>query len=433
MTDFMVESLFKLRAAGVSARGEVLAGLTTFLTMASILFVNPDILAQAGMDHGAVFVATCLAAAIGSAVMGLLANYPIAQAPGMGINAFFTFGLVKGLGLPWQTALGAVFVSGVLFMLVSITRLREGFVNGIPLSLKQAISAGVGLFIALIALQQAGVVVANPDTLVGLGDLHKPQALLALAGFALIVTLERWRVPGAILLGILAITALSAALGLSEFNGVFAAPPSLAPTWLQLDVAGALAPGVLSVVLGFFLMSLTETSGTLIAVAQRGPFLDAEGKLPRLNRALLADSAAISVGALLGTSSTTSYLESSAGIAAGGRTGLTAVTVAGLFLASLFFAPLAAAVPPWATAPALVYVAMLMLKGFALLNWDDITEAAPALLCALTMAFTFSIADGIAFGAIAFVTLNLAAGRRQQIGWPVALIASVFVLKYVLS
>lgn len=239
----MVESLFKLRAAGVSARGEVLAGLTTFLTMASILFVNPDILAQAGMDHGAVFVATCLAAAIGSAVMGLLANYPIAQAPGMGINAFFTFGLVKGLGLPWQTALGAVFVSGVLFMLVSITRLREGFVNGIPLSLKQAISAGVGLFIALIALQQAGVVVANPDTLVGLGDLHKPQALLALAGFALIVTLERWRVPGAILLGILAITALSSALGLSEFNGVFAAPPSLAPTWLQLDVAGALAPG----------------------------------------------------------------------------------------------------------------------------------------------------------------------------------------------
>ena len=210
----MVESLFKLRAAGVSARGKVLAGLTTFLTMASILLVNPDILAQAGMDHGAVFVATCLAAAIGSAVMGLLANYPIAQAPGMGINAFFTFGLVKGLGLPWQTALGAVFVSGVLFMLVSVTRLREGFVNGIPLSLKQAISAGVGLFIALIALQQAGVVVANPDTLVGLGDLHKPQALLALAGFALIVTLERWRVPGAILLGILAITALSAALGL---------------------------------------------------------------------------------------------------------------------------------------------------------------------------------------------------------------------------
>ena len=399
----MLEQLFALQACGTTARTEILAGVTTFLTMSAILFVNPDILGQAGMDRDAVFVATCLASAIGSLLMGLLANYPIGQAPGMGINAVFTFGLVKGMGLPWETALGAVFLSGLLFVLVSLLRVREWFVNAIPASLKHAITAGVGLFLALLALHAAGIVAASPDTLVTLGQIKAPPALLAMGGFLLMIVLDRRGVPGAILLGILAVTALSVALGLSRFAGVVAAPPSLMPTLFKADVRAALDPAVLGVVLSFFLMSLFETSGTLIAIAQRGGFLDAQGRLPRLERALLADSTAISVGALLGTSSTTSYLESTTGISAGGRTGLTAVVIAGLFLASLAFAPLAAMVPAYATAPALLYVAILMLRSLAELDWNDLTEAAPAVSCVTVMAFTFSIADGIAFGVICHV------------------------------
>ncbi|HCK81117.1 MAG TPA: guanine permease, partial [Candidatus Competibacteraceae bacterium] len=302
----MLEKLFALQARGTTARTEILAGCTTFLTMSAILFVNPDILGQAGMDRGAVFVATCLAAAIGSLLMGVLANYPIAQAPGMGINAVFTFGLVKGMGLPWETALGAVFLSGLLFVLVSLLKVREWFVNAIPASLKHGITAGVGLFLALLALHAAGIVTASPDTLLTLGSLKAPPALLAIGGFLLMAALDQRGVPGAILIGILAVTAASVALGLSSFGGVFSIPPSLAPTLFKADIRAALDPALLGVVLSFFLMSLFETSGTLIAIAQRGGFLDGQGRLPRLERALLADSSAISIGALLGTSSTTS-------------------------------------------------------------------------------------------------------------------------------
>ncbi|MDG4552228.1 MAG: NCS2 family permease [Candidatus Contendobacter sp.] len=426
----MLEKFFALQARGTTARTEILAGCTTFLTMSAILFVNPDILAQAGMDRDAVFVATALAGAIGSLLMGLLANYPIGQAPGMGINAVFTFGLVKGMGLPWETALGAVFLSGLLFVLVSLLRVREWFVNAIPTGLKHAITAGVGLFLALLALRAAGVVTASPDTLVTLGNVKAPTALLAMGGFLLMVTLDQRGVPGAILLGILAVTASSVALGLSPFTGVFSAPPSLAPTLFKADIRAALDPAVLGVVLSFFLMSLFETSGTLIAIAQRGGFLDAQGRLPRLERALLADSTAISVGALLGTSSTTSYLESAAGIAAGGRTGLTAVVIALLFLASLAFAPLAAMAPPHATAPALLYVAILMLRGLTELHWDDLTESAPAVCCVTVMAFTFSIADGIAFGVISHVLLQLLTGQRERIGLPMAVVAGLFMARY---
>jgi AGZA family xanthine/uracil permease-like MFS transporter len=426
----MLENLFTLKACGTTARTEILAGCTTFLTMSAILFVNPDILSQAGMDRDAVFVATCLASAIGSLLMGLLANYPIGQAPGMGINAVFTFGLVKGMGLPWETALGAVFLSGLLFVLVSLLRVREWFVNAIPASLKHAITAGVGLFLALLALHAAGIVAASPDTLVTLGQIKAPPALLAMGGFLLMIVLDRRGVPGAILLGILAVTALSVALGLSPFTGVFSAPPSLMPTLFEADVRAALDPAVLGVVLSFFLMSLFETSGTLIAIAQRGGFLDAQGRLPRLERALLADSTAISVGALLGTSSTTSYLESTTGISAGGRTGLTAVVIAGLFLASLACAPLAAMVPAYATAPALLYVAILMLRSLAELDWNDLTEAAPAVCCVTVMAFTFSIADGIAFGAICHVALKLLTGQRDRIGLPMAVVAGLFLARY---
>ena len=426
----MLEELFALKACGTKARTEILAGITTFLTMSAILFVNPDILSQAGMDRDAVFVATCLASAIGSLLMGLLANYPIGQAPGMGINAVFTFGLVKGMGLPWETALGAVFLSGLLFMLVSLLRVREWFVNAIPASLKHAITAGVGLFLALLALHAAGIVAASPDTLVTLGNVKAPPALLAMGGFLLMVTLDRRGLPGAILIGILAVTAASVALGLSPFTGVVSAPPSLTPTLFQADIRAALEPAVLGVVLSFFLMSLFETSGTLIAIAQRGGFLDAQGRLPRLEQALLADSTAISVGALLGTSSTTSYLESTAGISAGGRTGLTAVVVALLFLASLVLAPLAGMVPAYATAPALLYVAILMLRSLAELDWNDLTESAPAVCCVTVMAFTFSIADGIAFGVISYVLLKLLAGHHDRIGLPMAVVAGLFLARY---
>ncbi len=426
----MLEQLFGLKACGTTARTEILAGLTTFLTMSAILFINPDILGQAGMDRDAVFVATCLASAIGSLLMGLLANYPIGQAPGMGINAVFTFGLVKGMGLPWETALGAVFLSGLLFVLVSLLRIREWFVNAIPASLKHAITAGVGLFLALLALHAAGIVAASPDTLVTLGSVKAPPALLAMGGFLLMVVLDQRGVPGAILIGILAVTVLAVALGLSPFTGVFSAPPSLAPTLFKADVRAALDPAVLGVVLSFFLMSLFETSGTLIAIAQRGGFLDAQGRLPRLDRALLADSTAISAGALLGTSSTTSYLESTTGISAGGRTGLTAVVIALLFLASLAFAPLALMVPTYATAPALLYVAILMLRSLAELDWNDLTESAPAVCCVTVMAFTFSIADGIAFGVISHVLLKLLTGQHDRIGMPMAVVAGLFLARY---
>ena len=426
----MLEKFFALKARGTTARTEILAGVTTFLTMSAILFVNPDILGQAGMDRDAVFVATCLASAIGSLLMGLLANYPIGQAPGMGINAVFTFGLVKGMGLPWETALGAVFLSGLLFVLVSLLRVREWFVNAIPASLKHAITAGVGLFLALLALHAAGIVAPSPDTLVTLGNIKSPPALLAMGGFLLMVVLDRRGVPGAILLGILAVTAGSVALGLSSFKGVFSAPPSLMPTLFKADVRAALDPAVLGVVLSFFLMSLFETSGTLIAIAQRGGFLDDRGRLPRLERALLADSTAISVGALLGTSSTTSYLESTTGISAGGRTGLTAAVIALLFLASLVFAPLAAMVPSYATAPALLYVAILMLRSLAELDWNDLAETAPAVCCVTVMAFTFSIADGIAFGAICHVALKLLSGQHGRIGLPMGVVAGLFLARY---
>ncbi len=426
----MLEKLFALHAHGTTARTEILAGCTTFLTMSAILFVNPDILGQAGMDRDAVFVATCLASAIGSLLMGLLANYPIGQAPGMGINAVFTFGLVKGMGLPWETALGAVFLSGLLFVLVSLLRVREWFVNAIPTSLKHAITAGVGLFLALLALHAAGIVAASPDTLVTLGNVKSPPALLAMGGFLLMATLDRRGAPGAILIGMLAVTALSVILGLSSFTGVFSPPPSLAPTLFEADIRAALDPAVLGVVLSFFLMSLFETSGTLIAIAERGGFLDAQGRLPRLERALLADSTAISAGALLGTSSTTSYLESTAGISAGGRTGLTAVVIALLFLASLVLAPLAAMVPAYATAPAVLYVAILMLRSLAELDWNDLTESAPAVCCVTVMAFTFSIADGIAFGVISHVLLKLLAGQCDRIGLPMAVVAGLFLARY---
>ena len=424
-----LETFFKLKENGSDVRTEVVAGVTTFLTMAYIIFVNPTILGDAGMPKDAVFVATCLAAALGTAIMALYANYPIGMAPGMGLNAYFAYAVVIGMGVPWQTALGAVFISGCLFVLVSVLGLRETIVDGIPTSLRTAITVGLGLFLALIALRSAGLVVASPATLVTAGDLHQPPALMAIAGFLLIVTLDRLKVKGAILIGIVAVTVLSFFFGGNKFVGLVSLPPSIAPTLLQLDVPGALSMGVLNVVLVFFLVELCVATGTVMGVAKRAGLL-VEGKMKRLNRALLADSVAIVAGSALGTSSTTAYIESAAGVQAGGRTGLCALVVALLFLACLFIAPLAGVVPAYATAPALLFVACLMLKELGEIDWLDTTESVPAAITALVIPFTYSIAQGIAFGFITYAVLKLTTGRVREVKPVVWIIAAVFVFRF---
>ena len=426
----MLEKLFQLKAHNTTVRTEILAGVTTFLTMAYILFVNPAILGETGMDKGAIFVATCLAAAIGSALMGLIANYPIALAPGMGLNAFFTYTVVLHMGHSWQVALGAVFISATLFFLLSIFRIREWIVNSIPLPLRSAIAAGIGLFLALIALKEAGLVVDNPATLVGLGDLTAPGPLLAVLGFFLIVALEARRVTGAVMIGILVVTAIAIALGVTPFGGVVSMPPSLAPTFLQLDIAGAFEVGMISVIFAFLFVDLFDNTGTLIGVAKRAGLMGKDGHLPKMGRALIADSTAAMGGSLLGTSTTTSYIESASGVAAGGRTGLTAIVVAVLFLLALFFAPLAGTVPAFATAPALLFVAVLMTSGLAEIDWDDITVAAPVVITALAMPLTFSIANGIAFGFIAWVLIKALAGRFKELNPALVILAAIFVVKF---
>lgn len=427
----MLERYFQLKANGTTVKTEIIAGLTTFLTMAYIIIVNPDILSAAGMDYGAVFTATCIAAAIGTLIMGLVANYPIALAPGMGINAFFAFVVVQGMGHDWRVALAAVFMSGFIFLLLSLFKVRQWIVNSIPKSLRFGISAGIGFFLALIALKNAGVIVANPATLVSLGNVLAPESLLTIGGFFLICALAKRQVTGSVMIGIVVVTIAALLLGITKFDGVMSAPPSLAPTFLELDFAGAFEVGLITIVFTFLFVDLFDTSGTLIAAAHRGNLLDKQGRLPRLKKALLADSVASMSGAALGTSTTTSYIESTAGITAGGRTGLTAVVVAICFLLALFFAPLAKIVPACATAPALLYVAVLMSGGLAHIEWDDITETAPAVLTALMMAFSFSIAHGIAVGFIAYAAIKLLSGRAKDLNISVLVIAGLFVVKFI--
>jgi len=426
----MLDKFFKLSQSGTDVRTELLAGLTTFLTMVYIIFVNPSILGDAGMPRESVFVATCIVAALGTAVMGLYANYPIAMAPGMGLNAYFAYAVVLGMGIAWQAALGAVFISGCLFILVTLLGLRGAIVNGIPRSMRVAITVGLGMFLALIALKNAGIVVASEATLVKAGDLHQPQAIMAVVGFLAIVALDRLKVKGAILIGIVLVTVLSFFFGGNTYKGIFSAPPSIDPTLFQLDIPGALSAGILNVVLVFFLVELFDATGTLMGVARRAGLL-VEGKMERLNKALLADSGAIVAGAVLGTSSTTAYLESASGVQAGGRTGLTALAVAVLFLACLFIAPLAGVVPAYATAPALLFVACLMLSDLGDVEWGDSTESIPAAVTALGMPFTFSIAEGIAFGFITYAALKLLTGRAREVAPVVWVIAALFLFKIV--
>ncbi|WLS03844.1 NCS2 family permease [Shinella oryzae] len=425
----MFETFFKLKEHGTTVRTEVIAGLTTFLTMSYIIFVNPDILSTTGMDRDAVFVATCLAAALGSMVMALVANWPIGMAPGMGLNAFFAFTVVAALGFTWQQALGAVFISGIIFVILTVTGVRSWLIAGIPHSLRSAIAAGIGLFLGIIALKSSGIVVDNPATLVGLGDLKQTGPLLAIFGFFVIAVLDALRVKGAILIGILAVTVLSWIFGVSEFRGVVSAPPSIMPTFLQLDIMGALHGGLLHVILVFVLVEVFDATGTLIGVAKRANLIQ-EGKPNRLGRALLADSTAIVAGSMIGTSSTTAYVESASGVQAGGRTGLTAFVVAVLFLAALFISPLAGSVPTYATAPALLYVAGLMMRELTEVEWEDLTEAAPAALTALVMPFTYSIANGLAFGFISYAVLKLFTGKWRQIHPATAIVAVLFIIRF---
>ena len=421
---------FELEQNGTTVRRETLAGITTFLTMAYIVFVNPAILADAGMDRDAAFVATCLAAAFGSLLMGILANYPIALAPGMGLNAFFTYTVVAQMGHSWQTALGVVFLSGIIFLLLSVFPVREWVVNSIPRALKMAISAGIGMFLAIIALKNAGIVVDSPATLVQLGDLGQPAALFAALGFFAMVAMDRLKVPGAILIAILGVTVIASLFGMNQFSGVVSTPPSLAPSFLQMDLATAFELSLISVVFAFLFVDLFDTAGTLIGVAHRAGLLDENGRLPRLRGALLADSLATVAGAALGTSTTTSYIESTAGIRAGGRTGLTAIVVAILFLACLLFAPLAGSIPAYATAPALLFVACMMARGLAEINWEDVTDYVPAVVTALAMPLTFSIATGIGIGFITYAAVKVLSGRFQEASPAILILAVAFVLKF---
>jgi AGZA family xanthine/uracil permease-like MFS transporter len=383
------------------------------------------------MPFGAVFVATCVAAAIGCFLMAFLANYPIALAPGMGLNAYFAYTVVGKMGYSWQVALGCVFISGVIFFIISVLPIREWIVNAIPKSLKMAIAAGIGLFLALIALKNAGIVVGNQATLVTHGELTSFPVVMAALGFALIVALEYRRVVGGVIIGILAVTVVAIAAGQQKFEGIFDVPPSIAPVLLQMDLAGAFKVGLVTVVFAFLFVDLFDNTGTLIALAHRGGFMRPDGTVPRLNRALMSDSAAAMIGAAVGTSTTTSYIESASGINSGGRTGLTAATVGLLFLLALFVAPLAGSIPAYATAPALLYVACLMTRSLTEVVWDDLTEAAPAVITALAMPFTFSIAEGIAFGFISYVGIKLATGRLRDIHPAVGILAVLFVIKYV--
>ncbi len=427
-----VETFFRFDEHGTNFRTEILAGVTTFLSMAYITVVNPAILSDAGMDFGAVFVAPCIAAAVGTLIMGLWANYPIAQAPGMGQNAFFTYGVVLGLGHTWEAALGAVFVSGVIFVVLSLLPVREWLINAIPKNLKLGISAGIGLFLGFIALKNAGVVVDSPATLVSLGDLATPGAAICLFGFVLIAALTARAVKGAVIIGMLVATGLGILAGVTDYQGLVSAPPSVAPVLFKFDVLAVLDVSMVTVVITMLLVDVFDTAGTLVGVANRADLTDERGRLPRLGRALIADSTATVVGSMAGTSSTTSYIESAAGVESGGRTGMVAVTVAALFLLCLFLAPLAQTIPAFATAAALLFVACIMAKSLADLDWEDLTETAPGIVCALGMPLSFSIADGIGLGFITYALIKLLSGKAGECPVAVYVIAAVFLGKFVL-
>ncbi len=427
--------MFRLNEHGTTPRTEIVAGVTTFLTMSYILFVNPQILSGAGMDRNAVTAATCLAAAISTAVMGIWANVPIAQAPGMGLNAFFTFTVCVTMNLPWPHALGIVFWSGILNVILTWTTIRERVVRAIPTPLKRAIAIGIGLFLALIGCQNMGLVVSHPVTMVTAGDLSRPTTLLSLAGFALTGILLAKKVRGAFLIGILTVSAIAFATGLSpKPASVFSAPPSLAPTLLQLDLLTPLKePKLWGVILAFMFVDLFDSVGTLLAVGFSAKLVREDGSFPQIRRALQADALATPLGALLGTSSTTSYIESASGAESGGRTGLTSIVVAALFLLGLFVVPLVTSVPPFATAPVLVLVGFLMMSDIGKIDFSDTTEGLPAFVTLILMPLTYSISIGLGFGFLSYVLLKFAHGRACDIHPILYPICALFLITLALT
>jgi AGZA family xanthine/uracil permease-like MFS transporter len=427
-----LDNYFGLTEQGTNVRTEFIAGLTTFLTMVYIVFVNPAILSKTGMDQGAVFVATCVAAAVSTMVMALYANYPIALAPGMGINAFFAFTVVLTYKYSWQQALAAVFCSGVLFFLISVFKIRQYVIESIPQNLKLAVSAGVGLFLGIIALEEAKLVVAQPATLVTMGDLKNPVALLALLGFVLIVALNYRKVIGGTLIGILAVTAIGIPFGLAHYSGIVSLPPSIKPSLLQLDFSRVLEGTFLIVVFSILFIDVFDNAGTLIGVTHRTGLMK-DGKLARMKEALISDSFAAMFGAVIGTSTTTSYIESAAGVSAGGRTGLTAAFVSIFFLLALLFAPFAGMIPAYATSAALLYVACVMARGLAEIDWEDITEYAPAVVTAITMPLTYSIATGIGLGFITYALVKVISGKIKDASPAVLVLAVLFAIKFAVS
>ncbi len=426
-----LERFFKLKSHGTTPKNELIAGLTTFVTMAYIVLVNPQIMSAAGMDPGASFVGTCIAASLACFAMGLYANWPVGLAPGMGLNAFFTFTVVIEMGYAWEVALGAVFLAGILFVVMSVTPLRRWMLDSIPINLRVAMGSGVGLFVGFIGLKSGGLIVANDSNFLSLGDFSKTETLLAGLGFLLISVLAIRKVPGAIILGVIFVTLAGMFFGLVQFQGLVSMPPGLAPTFMKLDIMGALDLSMVSIVISFLFVNLFDTAGTLLGVANRANLIDENGDVKNLDRALKADSTSSVVGAFFGCAPVTSYVESSAGVEAGGRTGLTAVVVGLLFLLAIFFSPLAAIVPAYATSGALVYVAILMLGGLEKLDWSDTAELVPSLIMVVMIPLTFSIANGIALGFISYVVIKAFVGEIKSVSSGAWFLFAIFVAKFI--
>ena len=427
----ILEKFFHLKSNGTSVKQELLAGFTTFITMAYIIFVNPQMMSASGMDYGASFVGTCLAAALACIVMGLYSNWPVALAPGMGLNAFFTYTVVGEMGYSWEVALGAVFLAGILFVIMSVTPLRKWMLESIPLNLRIAMGSGVGLFIGFIGLKSGGIIIANEATFVSLGNFLQIETFLSAAGFLLIAVLASRNITGAILIGVLSVTCLGLILNNIQFQGLVSYPPSLAPIFLKLDILGALDVAMVSVIISFLFVNLFDTAGTLLGVANRAKLSDENGTIKNFDKALKADSGSSVAGSFFGCSPVTSYVESSAGVEAGGRTGLTAIFVGALFLVAIFFSPLAAIVPAYATAGALIYVAILMLSGMEKLDWSDFTELLPALIMIIMIPLTFSIANGIALGFISYVVMKIFTGNIKNISSGAWFLALIFMAKFI--
>ena len=427
----ILERLFKLESHGTNPKKELIAGLTTFVTMAYIVLVNPQIMSAAGMDPGASFVGTCIAAAFACFAMGLYANWPVGLAPGMGLNAFFTFTVVIEMGYSWEVALGAVFLAGILFVIMSVTPLRRWMLDSIPMNLRVAMGSGVGLFVGFIGLKSGGLIVANDSNFLSLGDFSKTETVLAGLGFLLISVLAIRKVPGAIILGVMVVTVSAMLFGLVQFQGLVSMPPDLAPTFMKLDIMGALDLTMVSIVISFLFVNLFDTAGTLLGVANRANLIDENGDVKNLDRALKADSTSSVVGAFFGCAPVTSYVESSAGVEAGGRTGLTAVVVGLLFLLAIFFSPLASIVPAYATSGALIYVAILMLGGMEKLDWSDTTELVPSLIMIVMIPLTFSIANGIALGFISYVVIKAFVGEIKSVSSGAWFLFAIFVAKFI--